>query len=120
MTLLSSAEKKEAAWEVRRLILASGQEAMLLRKVTHEDLYGSDDATYEEVGAFPFEFVKTPPEELSQNIDATACVLPELQIGAEDRLRINGEKYRVQTVEEQRLFGVTTHKDLKLVRIHGS
>jgi len=120
VTLLSDPEKIRAADDVKELILASGQEAMLLRAVPGERLYGSDDAAFEEVGTFPLEFVETPPEDLNNKIDAVACVLPVQDVRPEDRVRTGADAFRVQTVEEERLFGVITHKVLKLVRLHGS
>jgi hypothetical protein len=47
-------------------------------------------------------------------------VLPALDVRPEDRVRSGADVFRVQTVVEERLFGVATHKVLKLVRIHGS
>jgi hypothetical protein len=38
----------------------------------------------------------------------------------EDRVKSGADVFRVQTVVEERLFGVVTHKVLKLVRQHGS
>ena len=120
MNLLTDNEKVSAAEDVQDLILALGQEAVLLRSQPGERLYGSDDATYEEVGSFPLEFVETPPEDLNNKIDAVACVLPEMDIRPEDHIRSGADEYRVQTIEDERLFGVVTHKVLKLVRLHGS
>ena len=120
MSLLTDSEKELAAGDVRGLILASGQEADLLRSEPGERLYGSDDASYVKVGSFPLEFVETPPEELRDKIDAVACVLPDLDVRPEDHVRENDVTFRVQTVEAERLFGVVTHKVLKLVRLHGS
>ena len=120
MTLLSDPEKASAVGDVKELILASSQEAALLRAVPGERLYGSDDASFTEVDAFPLEFIETPPEDLANKIDATACVLPGLDVRAEDRVHSGTDVFRVQTVVEERLFGVVTHKALKLVRQHGS
>ena len=120
MTLLSDPEKASAVGDVKELILASSQEAALLRAVPGERLYGSDDASFTEVETFPLEFIETPPEDLANKIDATACVLPSLDVRAEDRVRSGTDVFRVQTVVEERLFGVVTHKVLKLVRQHGS
>lgn len=120
MTLLSDPEKIRAADDVKELILASGQEAMLLRAVPGERLYGSDDAAFEEVGTFSLEFVETPPEDLNNKIDAVACVLPVQDVRPEDRVQTGEDAFRIQTVEEERLFGVITHKVIKLVRLHGS
>ena len=75
MSLLTDPEKIRAAEDVRALILSSGQEALLLRAVPGERLYGSDDASYAEVGTIPLEFVETPPEDLNNKIDAAASSL---------------------------------------------
>jgi len=120
VTLLSDPEKAAAAGDVKELILACGQEAALLRAVPGERLYGSDDASFTEVESFPLEFIEAPPEDLANKIDATACVLPGLDVRPEDRVQSGADVFRVQTVVEERLFGVATHKVLKLVRIHGS
>ena len=120
MNLLSDLEKAAAAGDVGELILASGQVAALLRAAPGERLYGSDDAAFVEVETFPLEFVETPPEDLANKIDATACVLPGLDVRPEDRVQNGADTFRVQTAAAERLFGVVTHKVLKLVRIHGS
>ena len=120
MNLLTQGEKALAAGDVRDLILASGQEADLLRIEPGERLYGSDDASYAKVGSFRLEFVEIPPEDLSHKIDAVACVLPEVDVRPEDHVQESEITFRVQTVEDERLFGVLTHKVLKLVRLHGS
>ena len=119
MTLLSKIEEKQAVSSVEKLILGSKQTASLLQAVSNERLYGSDDAKYNEIETFPLELIATPPEDLGQKIDATACVLPDLDIHKEDHLRVNYEEYKVQTVKEEHLFGVLTHKVIKLVHIHG-
>ena len=119
VALLNDRDKAAAAGGVREMIEASGQTAILLRRVNGENLYGGDDADYlpvEPQVAFPIEFIATPPEDLSNNVDATACVLPELDVRAEDRLQVEATQYRVQTAVEQNLFGVVTHTVLKLVR----
>ena len=120
MSLLNDREKAAVKEDVRLLILASGQEGRLSRRAAGENLYGSDADPYQEVATFPVEFVETPPEDLAQKIDATACVLPALDVMTEDHVRSGNEEFRVQTVVEERLFGVVTHKVLKLVRLHGS
>ncbi|HUT54394.1 MAG TPA: hypothetical protein VM658_13480 [bacterium] len=119
MNLLSDREKSLVAEDVRDLILASDQEATQLCAVPGERLYGSDDVSYEAVRTFPLEFIETPPEDLAQKIDASACVLPDLDIKAEDRINVGDDKFRVQAVQEERCFGVVTHKVIKLVRLHG-
>ncbi len=119
MALLSTNEKAEAGADVRELILASGQTAVLLRAADGERLYGTDDMPYAPVGdPFPLEFIPTPAEDLAQKIDATACVLADADVRAEDRMQVGEEVYRVQTVKEERLFGPITHKVVKLVRHH--
>lgn len=119
MALLSPNEQAEAGADVRELILASAQTAILLRATTGEQLYGTDDAPCTPVGEpFPLEFIPTPAEDLAQKIDATACVLPEADVCLEDRIQVGAEIYRVQTVKEERLFGTVTHKVIRLVRHH--
>jgi len=101
------------------MILASGQTASLLRVSDGEHLYGTDDAPYAPVGEpFPLEFIPTPAEDFAQKIDAVACVLPNADVRPEDRIQVGAETYRVQTVKEERLFGVITHKVIKLVKHH--
>jgi hypothetical protein len=119
MSLLSDREKELVAEDVKDLIMASDQEATLLRSAPGERLYGSDDLSFAEVGTFPLEFIETPAEDLAQKIDANACVLPDLDIRAEDRLNVGVDKFRVQSVQEERCFGAVTHKVIKLVRLHG-
>lgn len=119
MAILTDPEKTSAAAEVRELITASGQEAALLRKQPDESLYGNDDGAFGEVCRFPLEFSETPQEYLAKAIDGSACVLPDLDARVEDRVRFAGVDYRVQTVAEQSLFGVITHKVLELVKVHG-
>ena len=119
MALLSANEQADAGADVRELILASGQTAVLLRANDGERLYGTDDMPYAPVGEpFSLEIIPTPPEDLAQKIDAMACVLPDANVCAEDRLQVAAEVYRVQTVKEERLFGAVTHKVVKLVRYH--
>lgn len=118
--LMSSSERSDAAAEVRDLILASGQQATLLRKLLGENLYGSDEDSFAGLATFPLEINETPPVDLGRKVDATASVLPELDVRAEDRILYAGIDYRVQTISEQQLFGVITHKVLELVKLHGS
>ena len=118
MSLLTDREKQAAAADVRAIILASGQVAQLLHRSAGENLYGHDDEQFVEAETIPVEVKQTPPEALPGGIDAMASVLPETDIHAEDRLAINAETFRIQTVEEENMFGVVTHKALKLVRIH--
>ncbi len=120
MSLLSNEERAAAARDVRELILGSGQEVVLLRSTPGEKLYGSDDEAFTEVGRFPGEIVLAPAKDLKQDIDGVASVLPELDIRPEDRLRFGGIDYRVQTVKDESLFGIVTHRIAEMVRIHGS
>ena len=120
MSILTDNEKATAATEVRSLIVASGQTATLLRRQTGESLYGSDEGQFAVVCTFSIELTVTPPKDLVKQVDATASVLPELDARVEDRVRYEGCDYRVQTVIPQSLFGVTTHKLLELVLLHGS
>ncbi len=119
MKLLSDVEKATAAADVRELITSSGQTAMLLRKQVGESLYGSDEGEFAEVCTFPLELSETPPVDMAKRADATASVLPELDVRVEDRVHIQGRDFRVQTVSPQSLFGVVTHKVLELVALHG-
>lgn len=119
MRLLSDIEKSIAAADVRELITSSGQTAVLLRKQTCENLYGSDEGEFKEVYTFALEFTATSPVDIAKRADATASVLPELDVRVEDRVRFEGCDYRVQTVVPQSLFGAVTHKTLELVRLHG-
>lgn len=56
--------------------------------------------------------------DLSRKIDATASVLPDADVLAEAKIRFGGVAYRVQSVQEERLFGTLTHKTLAPVRLH--
>lgn len=116
--LLSSAEQAQAAAQVRELITSSGQTAILLRKLEGENLYGTDEDQFAEVCSFPLDPNLTPLVDLTKKIDGAASVLPELDVRATDRVRLAGIEYRVQTVVEESLFGVVTHKTLELVRLN--
>lgn len=117
--LLNDRERAEAVTDVARLILSSGQTARILRVVPGERLYGTDDAEYTEISVIPLELNETPPEELSGKIDALACVLPDADVQGEDRLAVDRETYRIQSVEEEHFFGAVTHKNLQLVKLNG-
>ena len=117
--MLSEWEKNQAASVVQRLIRSSGMAGRLLRAQAGERLFGSDEATFAQLGEFPLEFVSTPPADLTGKIDATASVLPGADVRAEDRLEIAGITYRVQTVKPESLFGIVTHQHIELVRLHG-
>jgi len=117
--LLNERERSQAVADVARLILASGQTAMVQRVVRGERLFGSDNATYSDIGEIPLELDETPPEELSSKIDAIADVLPDADVIGEDRLVTNGGTYKIQSVEPAHFFGAVTHKILRLVKLHG-
>lgn len=120
MTILTDPEKAITAADVRDLITASGQSAVLSREQAGENLYGSDEGAFGEVCGFALEFTATPPPDLAKRADALASVLPELDVRVEDRVRFEDRDYRVQTVVPQSLFGALTHKVLELVLLHGS
>lgn len=119
MTCVSEAERRQAVADVRDIILAARQQAVVMRAVPGERLYGSDDAEFATIGTIPVECIPTPPEELTQKIDGTANVLPEADVQAKDHVTVGGLPYRVQAVREVSWFGVVTHKVLSLVRVHG-
>lgn len=120
MGLISDSEMTMAASDVRELITSSDQTATLLRRQDDENLYGSDDGEFVEVCVFPLELTWSPSKYITNNADGLACVLPELDVRAEDRVRIDGCDFRVQTVVSQPLFGVITHTVIELVKLHGS
>ena len=101
----------------RRLTHRTSAPSVTLRPSRH---YGSDDASYAKIGSIKLEFVETPPEDLLDKIDALACVLPDADVRPEDRVRECDISVRVETVEAEWLFGLVTHKVLKLVRLLGS
>jgi hypothetical protein len=117
--LLNDRERAQAVADVARLILASGQTAVVQRMVPGDRLYGSDDATYSDIGEIQLELDETPPEELTGKIDAIADVLPDADVIGEDRLATNSGTYKIQSVEPAHFFGVITHKILQLVKLHG-
>ena len=119
MSLISDQERVQAVADVRAIILAAGQEALVSRPAPGERLFGTDAAEYTEVGTIPLEWVPTPPEELAQKIDGTAHALPDANVQPQDRLSIDGVTYRVQAIRPERWFGVVTHQVLSLVRLHG-
>jgi hypothetical protein len=119
MIMITDSEKVAAASQVRELITSSGQTAVLLRKQAGESLYGSGEGEFVEVCQFLLEMSCTPPVDLAKQADALASVLPELDVRVEDRVRLAGCDYRVQTIAPQSLFGVLTHKVVELVRLYG-
>ena len=119
MSLLTPHEAAQAVADVRCMILAAGRQGTLWRTVAGEGLFGHEDEAFAPMGEIALELRRTPPERLPGGIDAVAAVLPEADARAQDRLQIEDETYRVQTVVEERLFGAVTHKSLQLVNVHG-
>lgn len=118
MSLLTDSEKAQSAADVRDMILASGQQAALSRCDPSEKLFGHADETFVQIGTFPVELNRTPPVDLPGDIDAVASAFPEADVRTQDRLELDGQTYRVQTVVEEQLFGAVTHKALRLVKVH--
>jgi hypothetical protein len=116
--MLSEAERTQAVADVRALIVGSGQRATVWRAVPGERLFGSDAAGREMVGEVAIELLPDPPEDLGQKVDATASLLPDADVRTEDHLVIDGETYRVQSLQPERLFGAVTHVVAALVRVH--
>jgi hypothetical protein len=119
MNFVSETEKRQAVDDVRAVILAANQEAVIKRAVAGEKLYASDEATFVVVETIPVESVPTPADDLSQKIDATVNVLPTANVFAKDHLTIGDLSYRVQSVRAESWFGVVTHQVLSLVKLHG-
>ena len=119
MSILSKYGRVQAASLVEKVVLSDGQEATLFRADPQKQLVGSVDASFSEIGKLPIELATTPSEEIKNSLDATACVLPGTDVRPEDRLQVNNDKYRVQTVKEERLFGIATHLVLALVKLDG-
>jgi hypothetical protein len=117
--LMTDRERAQAVDDVARLILASGQIAMVQRMVPGDRLYGSDDATYSDLAEIQLELNENPPEELPDKIDAIANVLPDADVLGEDRLVADSGTFKIQSVEPAHFFGAVTHKILHLVKLHG-
>lgn len=117
MPLLSEAEKASAIDSMEEIIRASGLTARVKRRVGGEDLYGADDAVYNDLGDVPVELQESPDENLGNNIDATVSVLPAANVAEEDRLEIGSKTYRIQTITPHNLCGAVTHKTLELVEM---
>lgn len=116
--MLSDAERAQAIADVRALIVGSGQRATVLRAVPGERLFGSDAAERTPAGEVAIELLPDPAEDLAQKIDATASLPPDSDVRNEDHLMIEGEAYRVQSLQPERLFGAVTHVVAALVRVH--
>ena len=82
-----------------------------------ENLYGTDDTSFVLDSEFPFEFVETPVEVLTnKKADAVICVLPDQEINDGDRIEFNGIEYKVLTCETMNIFGVVSHKVVTVAR----
>ena len=119
-SILSQYEQTQAVIQVQELITSSGQIAILLQKQDGESLYGTDEGAFAEVSTFQLEINQTPPVDITKAIDAKASVLPELDVRVTDRVRFGDIEYRIQTVAEESLFGIVTHKVIELVMLHVS
>lgn len=119
MNLMSTSELESATKDVQELIMASGISASILRPSNQNRLYGSDEGAFDPSGSLVLELKEEPKEDLSGKIDATASVLPDASIQAEDHLEIQGRRFRIQTIEPAYFFGTVTHLILNLVEIHG-
>jgi hypothetical protein len=84
--LLSEKERAGAVADVAQLILSSRQTVTVQRIVPGERLYGSDDESYSDIAEIPLELNETPPEELSDKIDAVASVLPNADVSGEEKI----------------------------------
>lgn len=103
--------------QVAALILAAGTVAQHQRPDDSERLYGSDPPTFIELGTIPIELNPKPRTDLGQKIDAVASVLSESPVQEKDRLTIDGQTYRIQTIRDERIFGVVSHRVLGLVAL---
>ena len=109
------------------LLTATATETGIVAAVTATNLdggvgnsfFGGDGNTHTDAAEpFPLEFVPLKPIDLTQKIDATASIMSDQDIVAEDQIECDGVRWRVQSVDYERCFGVVTHKTIKLVRIH--
>ena len=129
MAILTEAEKAAVVSDVREMILAAGQSGhRLVAPTAGERLYGSDGQDYEDAGEVAFELVPTPSDILKHlGADAVISVLPDQPIEPEDRVRLDEgsglhlgtDTLKVLNVVEESLFGVVTHKTVRLVKHHG-
>ena len=85
-----------------------------------DNLYGKDDLEDELIlENVPLELVGVPHETLKQmNADALLSVLSDLDIREADRLEFDGVKYKVLNVTKENIFGVVSHKSVKLARLY--
>ncbi len=115
--MLTEAEQSAAAQAVRDLIVGSGLSARHLR-VVGPGLYGSDDVATNAIGEIAIELVEAPAVDLGNHVDATAHVLPDVNVIPTDRLMLNEKTYRVQTVKPHNLFSAVTHQQLDMIELN--
>ena len=122
MNLLSEKNKDFLADNVRELIESTGQTGIRYTPDPNaENLYGRDSVPYLAGEEFPLEWQMLPADTLTKmKADAVINILPEQALNVEDRVKIEGETYKVLSAEEQNCFGTISHKTVRLVKHHGS
>ena len=122
MTLLNAKDQDFVVENVRELIMTSGETGTRFTPDPNaENLYGKNDVPYLGGEIIHLELQIIPVETLTKmGADAVIDVLPEQELKPQDRIEIDGAKYKVLNIEEQNCFGVLSHKTVKLVKHHGS
>jgi hypothetical protein len=124
VSLVTSAERARARADVSLLIEASGLVAELHRRTAAlKSRFGEEDSTYADTGVrFAFEWRPEPKERIegqgAMKPDAEIHVLPGLDIREEDRIKHGGVFWKALNVVEENLFGVITHKLVRLARVY--
>ncbi|MFQ5647431.1 MAG: hypothetical protein ACE5GM_10910 [bacterium] len=120
--MLRRGEAIEAAESVKALIESSGTlGTRYTPDPAAENLFGNDDIDYIVGDDFPLERQLLPADTLTKlSADAVINVLPDQELNPEDRVDIDGQLYKVLSVEEQNCFGTVTHKTVRLVKHHGN
>jgi len=121
MNLLSEKDSGFIGGNVRELIESSGQTGIrYIPDLNAENLYGKDSIPYLAAEEFPLEWQMLLADTLTKmKADAVINILPEQALNVEDRLKIEGEMYKVLSTEEQNCFGTVSHKTVRLVKHHG-
>ncbi len=84
-----------------------------------ERIYGTDDAPFVLDCEFPFEYVTTPFEILTnEKADAKISILPDQEMREGDRIECNGVMHKVLSVESLNVFGVMSHKVVIAARLY--
>jgi len=122
MNLLSGKDSGFIGGNVRELIESTGQTGIRYTPdPSVENLYEKDSIPYLTGEEFPLEWQMLPADTLTKmKADAVINILPEQALNVEDRVRIEGETYKVLSVEKQNCFGTVSHKSIRLVKHHGS